>query len=248
MREVKITRHFLLYPEGSVLIEFGNTKVICNASVVEGVPPFLTDSNQGWITAEYSMLPRSTRTRTRREVTSGKITGRTAEIQRLIGRALRSVSEMTLFPQHTIVLDCDVIQADGGTRTAAITGACIALYDAFCWMTEQGLLTGSPLREWFAAVSVGIVANKPVADLDYRLDSTADTDMNIVMTETGNFIEIQGTAEKKPFTPAQLTELLSLAEQNIRELILLQKMAVGLNINRSPLQPENCLVPKGRDK
>jgi ribonuclease PH len=228
MRKVNIIRDYLLYPEGSVLIEFGNTRVLCNASVVDNVPQFLNDSNQGWITAEYSMLPRSTLTRTRREVTSGKVSGRTAEIQRLIGRALRSVSDLTLIPQYTIVLDCDVIQADGGTRTAAITGSCVALYDAFQWMIERDIIDKLPLKEWMAAVSVGIIGGKAVADLDYSLDSQAETDMNIVMTESGNFIEIQGTAEKEPFSGEMLSRLLTLAEENIRQLISLQKETVSI--------------------
>ena len=227
MRPVNITRNYLLYPEGSVLIEVGNTKVICNASVEEGVPSFLLNSDQGWITAEYSMLPRSTQQRSRREVSGGKISGRTAEIQRLIGRSLRTVSDLTLFPDYTIFIDCDVIQADGGTRTAAITGSCIALYDAFQWMMGKKSINKLPLKEWMAAISVGIVDNKLVADLDYLLDSSAQTDMNIVMTESGNFIEIQGTAEKKPFSSTELSEMLTLGYQKIRELISLQKKAVA---------------------
>lgn len=212
-------------------MEFGNTKVICTASVIEGVPPFLAESNQGWITAEYSMLPRSTKERNRREITSGKLSGRTAEIQRLIGRSLRAVSDLDLFPQYTIYIDCDVIQADGGTRTAAITGSCVALYDAFDWMIERGILTGNPLKEWIAAISVGIIEGKIEVDLDYLLDSNAETDLNVVMTEAGNFIEIQGTAEKRPFSPSELSELLTLAHQNIRELIKLQKATVGIATN-----------------
>jgi len=228
MRKVNIIRNYLLYPEGSVLIEFGNTRVLCNASVEEGVPQFLNDSDQGWITAEYSMLPRSTSIRTRREVSSGKVSGRTAEIQRLIGRSLRSISDMTLFPRHTIILDCDVIQADGGTRTAAITGSCVALYDAFQWLMDHGISERLPLKEWMAAVSVGIIDGNPVADLDYALDSQAETDMNIVMTESRNFIEIQGTAEKEPFSSEMLSRLISLAEENIGYLIRLQKESVNL--------------------
>ncbi len=227
MRPVRISRNYLIYPEGSVLIEYGNTKVLCNATVEEGVPPFLVNAEQGWITAEYSMLPRSTLTRSRREVSAGKISGRTAEIQRLIGRSLRCVSDLPLFPQYTVFLDCDVLQADGGTRTAAITGSCIALYDAFQWMIDNDMITEHPLKEWLAAISVGIVEGKIVVDLDYKMDSDAETDMNIVMAESGNFIEIQGTAEKKPFSPSQLTDLISLAEKKIRKLILLQKKAVS---------------------
>ena len=228
MRPVNIIRNYLLYPEGSILIEVGQTRVICNASVEESVPPFLVDSAQGWITAEYSMLPRSTGQRMRREVTTGKIGGRTAEIQRLVGRSLRAIVDLSLLPGYTIVLDCDVIQADGGTRTAAITGSCVALYDAFCWMKKQQMITDIPLREWMAAVSVGIVDGQIVADLDYQLDSHAETDMNVVMTESGNFIEIQGTAEKRPFSSVELTELLTLASDTIKNLIQIQKRAVEI--------------------
>ncbi len=228
MRNVKITRKYLKHPEGSVLIEVGNTKVICTASVENKVPPFLKDLAQGWITAEYGMLPRSTNTRNRREAQAGKIKGRTAEIQRLIGRSLRTVSDLKMFPGYTITLDCDVIQADGGTRTAAITGSCVALYDAFQWMISRDIIdlknsVHHPLTEWIASISVGIVAGQPVLDLDYELDSDADTDMNIVMTETGKFIEIQGTAEKNPFSTQELQQLLNLAEKGINELIAIQK-------------------------
>lgn len=232
MRKVFITRNYLTHPEGSVLIEAGNTKVICTASVENKIPFFLEDSGQGWITAEYGMLPRSTGTRNRREAQAGKIKGRTAEIQRLIGRSLRAVSELTQFPGYTITIDCDVIQADGGTRTAAVTGSCVALYDAFNWMIAQDIIEtdsiGHPLKEWMASISVGIVAGEPLLDLDYELDSNAETDMNIVMTESGNFIEIQGTAEKKPFSCDELQQLLSLAEKGIKKLITLQKQSVGL--------------------
>ena len=228
MRPLKITRNYLLHPEGSVLIEMGNTKVICSATVENSVPSFLLNSNSGWITAEYGMLPRSTGTRSRREAAAGKIGGRTAEIQRLIGRVLRSVVDMTIFPQNTVILDCDVIQADGGTRTAAITGSCVALYDAFNWMKNEGIIQEIPLKEWVAAISVGIIDGYAVEDLNYSLDSAAETDMNIVMTESGRFVEIQGTAEREPFTKEQLEELLSLAEANITELIRYQKKCVGL--------------------
>ncbi|MCB5230543.1 MAG: ribonuclease PH [Candidatus Cloacimonas sp.] len=228
MRPINIKRNYLLHPEGSVLIEMGNTKVICTATVENNVPSFLSNANSGWVTAEYGMLPRSTNTRIRREAAAGKITGRTAEIQRLIGRSLRSVTDLSLFPQYSILIDCDVIQADGGTRTAAITGACVALYDAFSWMIKEDLITELPLIEWVAAISVGIVDGQPVVDLDYALDSNADTDMNIVMTESGKFVEIQGTAERDPFSKAELDELIGLAEKNIKELIVYQKRCVGL--------------------
>ena len=203
-RKTIITRNYLLHPAGSVLIQTGNTKVICTATVQEGVPPFLLDKNQGWITAEYSMLPGAPDKRFSRESVRGKLAGRTVEIQRLIGRSLRAVVDMNLFPGYTILIDCDVIQADGGTRTAAITGACVALNDAFQKMQNNGLINKNPLKEWVAAISVGIVNEKPVLDLDYELDSKADVDMNIVMTESGKFVEIQGTAESNPFSDKEL--------------------------------------------
>jgi len=222
-RKTKITRNYLLHAEGSVLIETGNTKVICTASVQEGVPPFLTDSGKGWITAEYGMLPRSTETRMSREATRGKISGRTAEIQRLIGRSLRAVVDLTLLEGYTIQIDCDVIQADGGTRTASITGACVALNDAFEKMLADGKIEKNPLREWIAAISVGIVDGEPVLDLSYEQDSRAEVDMNVVMTESGKFVEIQGTAEEKPFSNEQLNAMLRLAKQGIKQLIKKQK-------------------------
>jgi len=222
-RRTKITRNYLLHAEGSVLIETGNTKVICTASVQEGVPPFLTDSGKGWITAEYGMLPRSTETRMSREATRGKISGRTAEIQRLIGRSLRAVVDLTLLEGYTIQIDCDVIQADGGTRTASITGACVALNDAFEKMLADGKIEKNPLREWIAAISVGIVDGEPVLDLSYEQDSRAEVDMNVVMTESGKFVEIQGTAEEKPFSNEQLNAMLRLAKQGIKQLIKKQK-------------------------
>jgi ribonuclease PH len=228
MRPINIVRNYLLHPEGSVLIEMGNTKVICTATVENNVPSFLSNANSGWVTAEYGMLPRSTNTRIRREAAAGKITGRTAEIQRLIGRSLRSVTDLSLFPQYSILIDCDVIQADGGTRTASITGACVALYDAFRWMIQEEIITDLPLIEWVAAISVGIVDGQPVVDLDYALDSNADTDMNIVMTESGKFVEIQGTAERDPFSKTELDKLIGLAEINIKNLIAYQKRCVGL--------------------
>lgn len=234
MRDVKITRNYLKHPEGSVLIEFGDTKVICTASVETGVPPFLEDTEYGWITAEYGMLPRSTNTRNRREANTGKIGGRTAEIQRLIGRSLRSVTDTSFFPGRSILIDCDVIQADGGTRTASITGSCVALYDAMNWMITEGIIvldeknTVHPLKEWVAAVSVGIVAGELCLDLDFQADSMADTDMNIVMTESGKIVEIQGTAEKEPFSREELNSLVNLAAKGIKELITIQKNSVQL--------------------
>ena len=211
-----------MHPQGSVLIETGNTKVLCTASVDEGVPPFLKelDPPQGWLTAEYNMIPGAPNHRFRRERT--KVSGRTAEIQRLIGRSLRAVVDRTLFPGYTIYIDCDVIQADGGTRTAAITGACIALYDAFSLMLEKGLILHNPLKEWVAAISVGVKGGEVVVDLDYELDSSADVDMNIVMTESGRFIEIQGTAEAEPFDDIQLRKMISKAKSAIRQLIKIQ--------------------------
>ena len=225
-RKTKITRNYLMHPEGSVLIETGNTKVICTASVQEGVPPFLIDSGKGWVTAEYGMLPRSTETRMKREASRGKISGRTAEIQRLIGRSLRSVVDLTLLDGYTIQVDCDVIQADGGTRTASITGACVALNDAFEKLLAEGKIEENPLKEWVAAISVGIVDGEPVLDLSYEQDSVAEVDMNVVMTESGKFVEIQGTAEEKPFSDEQLKTMLRLAKQGIKQLIKKQKQSI----------------------
>ncbi len=225
-RETKITRNYLKYPAGSVLIETGDTKVICAATIEKGVPSFIKNAEpaQGWITAEYSMIPSAPNQRFRRERRG--IKGRTAEIQRLIGRSLRAVIDMTKFPGYQITFDCDVIQADGGTRTASITGACIAAYDAFNHMLEEGMIEEMPLKEWVAAISVGIIDGKPVLDLDYELDSNADVDMNFVMTESGKFVEIQGTAEAEPFTEEDLQELISLAKSGISKLIELQKSSV----------------------
>ena len=225
-RKTKIIRNYLMHPEGSVLIETGNTKVICTASVQEGVPPFLIDSGKGWVTAEYGMLPRSTETRMKREASRGKISGRTAEIQRLIGRSLRSVVDLTLLDGYTIQVDCDVIQADGGTRTASITGACVALNDAFEKLLAEGKIEENPLKEWVAAISVGIVDGEPVLDLSYEQDSVAEVDMNVVMTESGKFVEIQGTAEEKPFSDEQLKTMLRLAKQGIKQLIKKQKQSI----------------------
>ena len=226
MRPVTITRNFTAHAEGSVLIEFGQTKVLCNASVVDGVPRFLKGKGQGWITAEYGMLPRSTHSRMNREAASGKQGGRTLEIQRLIGRALRAAVDLTKLGEYTITIDCDVIQADGGTRTAAITGACVALVDALRWLQEQGKLKTDPLKYMVAAVSVGIHEGQAICDLEYVEDSAAETDMNVVMTECGKIIEVQGTAEGEPFSQDELLQLLELAKGGIAELVALQKQAL----------------------
>ncbi|MDH4231141.1 MAG: ribonuclease PH [Nitrospirota bacterium] len=223
MRSVNITRNFIDTAEGSVLIEIGKTRVICTASIEERIPPFLKDKNQGWVTAEYSMLPRATDIRTMRESTSGRVSGRTHEIQRLIGRALRSVVDVTVIGQRTFWIDCDVIRADGGTRTAAITGSFICLADAFNYAIRKGLIEKNPIKDYLAAVSVGMVNNQPVLDLNYEEDSTADVDMNIVMTGSGNLVEIQGTAEGNPFSENNLYELIALAKQGIESLITRQK-------------------------
>lgn len=226
MRPVTITRNFTAHAEGSVLIEFGQTKVLCNASVVDGVPRFLKGKGQGWITAEYGMLPRSTHSRMNREAASGKQGGRTLEIQRLIGRALRAAVDLTKLGEYTITIDCDVIQADGGTRTAAITGACVALVDALRWLQEQGKLKTDPLKYMVAAVSVGIHEGQAICDLEYVEDSAAETDMNVVLTECGKIIEVQGTAEGEPFSQEELLQLLELAKGGIAELVALQKQAL----------------------
>jgi ribonuclease PH len=226
LRPVSITRGFTRHAEGSVLIEMGDTRVLCTASVEEGVPPFLKGKGQGWLTAEYGMLPRATHTRMKREAADGRQSGRTQEIQRLIGRSLRAVADLAALGERTIKVDCDVLQADGGTRCASITGACIAVADAVTWCRAQGLVTGSPLREHVAAVSVGIVAGVPVLDLDYDEDSRCDTDMNVVMTAGGGFVELQGTAEGAPFTRDEMEALVRLAEGGIRELIARQKAAL----------------------
>jgi ribonuclease PH len=223
MRKVKIIRGFIGTAEGSALIELGNTRVICTASIEERVPPFLRDQNRGWITAEYSMIPRATQTRTLRESTAGRVGGRTHEIQRLIGRSLRSVVDLDLLGQRTFWIDCDVIQADGGTRTAAITGAFICLADAVEWAMQKGMIAKSPLRDFLAAVSVGIVGGEPTLDLCYVEDSTADVDMNIVMTGAGNLVEIQGTAEGNPFSTEALDKLILLAREGIDSLIGIEK-------------------------
>ena len=222
MRQVRFTRHYTKYAEGSVLVEFGGTKVICNASVTEGVPRFLRGQDSGWVTAEYGMLPRSTDSRMEREASRGKQSGRTVEIQRLIGRSLRAAIDLKKLGQYTITVDCDVIQADGGTRTAAITGASIALADACTSMLTAGVLTENPLTTMVAGVSVGVYQGVAVIDLDYAEDSSADTDMNVVMTDKGGIIEVQGTAEKQPFSEEQFFSLVNLAKQGIDQLHNLQ--------------------------
>jgi ribonuclease PH len=223
LRAVSITRHYTMHAEGSVLIAFGNTKVLCTASVAEKVPPHKKGTGEGWVTAEYGMLPRATHSRSDREAARGKQSGRTQEIQRLIGRALRSVFDLKLLGERTIHLDCDVLQADGGTRTAAITGAFVAAQDAVNWLMAQGKITQSPILNSVAAISVGIVQGTPLLDLEYVEDSTCDTDMNVVMTGAGHYVEVQGTAEGAAFTRAEMDKLLALADKGIRELIQLQE-------------------------
>jgi ribonuclease PH len=228
LRPVSIVRHYTKHAEGSVLVSFGDTQVLCTASVEERVPPHKKGSGEGWVTAEYGMLPRATHTRSDREAARGKQSGRTQEIQRLIGRSLRAVFDLKLLGERTIQLDCDVIQADGGTRTAAITGAYVAAHDAIITLQEQGKLTGeSPLRDFIAAVSVGIVEGTPLLDLEYVEDSACDTDMNVVMTGAGHFVEVQGTAEGAAFSRAEMDALLNLADKGIRDLVRAQKQALG---------------------
>lgn len=226
LRPVKISRQFTNVPEGSVLIEIGETRVLCTASVEEKVPPFQKGTGKGWVTAEYAMIPRATQTRTQREATKGKLTGRTMEIQRLIGRALRSVVDLKKLGERTIWLDCDVLQADGGTRTASITGAYVAMVDAVQFLLEKKLIRTNPIMDTLAAVSVGKVLGTPVLDLDYEEDSKAEVDMNVVMTGAGKFVEIQGTAEEIPFDRTDLEVFLRLAETGIRSLMEVQKSAV----------------------
>jgi ribonuclease PH len=228
MRTVRIQRGFLRHAEGSALVEFGDTRVLCTASVEERVPPFLKDRKQGWLTAEYGMLPRSTHTRTDREAARGKQSGRTLEIQRLIGRSLRAVTDLGKLGERTIQIDCDVLQADGGTRTASITGAFVALHDAVSGLAERGLLPAWPVRDFVAAVSVGMVGGTPLLDLDYPEDSGCDTDMNVVMTGARGLVEIQGTAEGEPFSRADMDTMLALAERGIMDLIAHQRAALGL--------------------
>tara|TARA_B100001996_G_scaffold315404_1_gene258252 strand:- start:233 stop:949 length:717 start_codon:yes stop_codon:yes gene_type:complete len=227
LRTVSITRDFTCHAEGSVLIEFGKTKVICNASIEAGVPSFLRGKDTGWITAEYGMLPRSTGSRMQREAAQRKQGGRTMEIQRLIGRSLRSIIDMDLLGENTVVVDCDVIQADGGTRTASITGGCLALNDAINKALTDGLITKNPIKEMIASVSVGIHDGNALLDLNYLEDSNAETDMNVVMDDKNNFIEIQGTSEKRPFTYQELESMLVLAKKGITELFKYQKEALG---------------------
>ena len=227
MRSAKITRGFLKHPEGSVLMELGNTKVICTASVEEDVPRFLKNSNQGWVTSEYAMIPRSTHTRTPREAATGRVGGRTHEIQRLIGRSLRSVVDLSSFGRRTLWIDCDVIQADGGTRTAAITGAFVALTDAFRVLAEKGLLASPPLRDSVAAVSIGMIGKQVYLDLNYEEDSRADVDMNFVMTGSGGLVEVQGTAERTPFRESDLKRMSAAARKAILQLTRLQRKAIG---------------------
>mgnify|MGYP001160569300 CR=1 FL=1 len=228
LRPVRITRGYTKHAEGSVLIEFGDTRVLCTASVEDTVPGFLRGKNRGWLTAEYGMLPRSTHTRTQREAAKGRQSGRTQEIQRLIGRSLRAITDLALLGERTITIDCDVIQADGGTRTAAITGGCVALYDTVSALMTAGELTRNPLRDLVAAVSVGIYNGVPVLDLDYAEDSACDTDMNVVMTGNGGFVEVQGTAEGAPFSRTELDALLSLSVQGIARLVAAQKSALQM--------------------
>lgn len=226
MRDVRITRNYTKHAEGSVLVEFGDTKVICTASVDTSVPPFLRGKGQGWITAEYGMLPRSTGSRMIREAAKGKQQGRTVEISRLIGRSLRAAVDLEALGENTITIDCDVIQADGGTRTASITGACVAMVDAINWLKDNGKIKGEPLKQMIAAVSVGIYNGEPVLDLDYAEDSSAETDLNVIMTEHGGFVEVQGTAEGAAFSRDELNAMLALAEEGIKTLSAAQKAAL----------------------
>ena len=227
MRQVSLTRHYTKHAEGSVLVEFGDTKVICTVSVEAGVPRVLRGSGQGWITAEYGMLPRSTGSRMQRESSRGKQGGRTLEIQRLIGRSLRAAVDLKTLGENTLYIDCDVIQADGGTRTASITGACVALVDALRAMKQRGALKKVPQVQMIAAISVGIYQGVPVLDLDYPEDSSADTDLNVVMTDKGGFIEVQGTAEAAPFSADDLNAMLALARQGCEQLFSLQQAALA---------------------
>lgn len=227
LRKITITRNINRHAEGSALIEFGHTKVICTASVEESVPPFLRGKGSGWVTAEYSMIPRATHTRSLRESSKGKVTGRTHEIQRLIGRSLRAVIDLTLLGERSILIDCDVIQADGGTRTASITGAYVALVDAVNWLLARKTIAVNPVREAVAAVSVGILGGIPHLDLDYEEDSAAEVDMNFVMTSSERFVEVQGTAEGKPFTVEEMDSMRSLAVSAITVLFDIQRKALS---------------------
>ena len=227
LRPVTLQRHYTRHAEGSVLVSFGDTKVLCTASVEEKVPPFKRGGGEGWLTAEYGMLPRATHTRSDREAAKGKQSGRTQEIQRLIGRSLRAVFDLKALGERTISLDCDVIQADGGTRTAAITGAFVAAHDAVSWLQRKGLIVESPIRDAVAAISVGIVDGTPLLDLEYIEDSACDTDMNVVMTAAGGFVEVQGTAEGAAFSRDEMSALLGLADKGIRELVAAQRAALA---------------------
>lgn len=227
LRKIKITRNYIKHPEGSVLVEFGDTKVICTASIEDKVPPFLKGLGEGWITCEYGMIPCSTITRKPRDASKGKVDGRTMEIQRLIGRALRSVVDLTKLGERTIWIDCDVIQADGGTRTASITGAFVALVDAINKLNEQEKFQVYPIKNYIAAISVGILNEEVILDLCYEEDSNAQVDMNVVMTDAGEFVEIQGTGEEMPFTKSQMAKMMELAEEGINKLILIQKEVLG---------------------
>lgn len=228
LREIKFTRNYTKHAEGSVLVEYGDTKVLCNASVTQGVPKFLKGQNQGWVTAEYGMIPRSTNERMQREAQRGQQSGRTQEIQRLIGRALRASVELKNLPEYTITVDCDVIQADGGTRTASISGGCIALYDAINYLVKRQIARKDPKKCLVASVSVGIYKGLPILDLDYTEDVNAHTDMNVVMTDKSEFIEVQGTAEMEPFKLTALQDMLELATGGIRSIIEKQKEALGI--------------------
>jgi ribonuclease PH len=227
LRPVRITRGFTRHAEGSVLVEFGETRVLCTASVEEKVPAFLKGKGSGWVTAEYGMLPRATHTRGAREAAAGRQSGRTQEIQRLVGRALRSVVDLAALGERQVTIDCDVLQADGGTRCASITGAMVALADAVAWLKSKGLVAREPVRDFVAAVSVGIVGGVPCLDLDYAEDSACDTDMNVVMTGAGGFVEVQGTAEGAPFSRAEMDALLALAGKGIAEIVTMQKAALA---------------------
>ncbi len=229
LRGVRLTRQYTKHAEGSVLVEFGDTRVICTASIEDKVPNFLKGKGQGWMTAEYGMLPRSTHSRMDREAAKGKQSGRTQEIQRLIGRSLRAAFDLNGFGERTLHLDCDVIQADGGTRTASITGAMVAAYDAFAKLVEAKLIAAMPVKHFVAAVSVGVYRGQPVLDLDYLEDSGCDTDMNVVMTDAGHFVEVQGTAEGEAFDRATMNRLLDLAQSGVADLIVLQKKSLGLS-------------------
>jgi ribonuclease PH len=229
LRNITITKDYIKHAEGSVLIEMGDTKVICTATIEDRVPPFMRGEGKGWVTAEYSMLPRATHSRNQREANKGKLGGRTMEIQRLIGRALRSVVNLEKLGERTVILDCDVIQADGGTRTASISGAFVAMVDALSKLVKSGSLTELPITDWLAAVSVGIVNEEAVLDLCYEEDSTAKVDMNVVMTGNGRYVEVQGTGEESPFSHDELLALLSIAKKGIEDIHLIQSKALGEN-------------------